>query len=61
MRIKRDVNEELVTQYVHDKGKLSRIDGTVDFRGHMPMVIGRDYEIDKNDQTKARVFNNKGG
>ena len=61
MRIKHDVNEELVTQYVHDKGKPSRIDGTVGIRGHIPMIIGKDYEMNKDNQPKARFFNNKGG
>ena len=60
-RIKHDVNEKLVTQYVHDKGKASRIDGTLDISGHIPMIIGGDYDMNKNFQSKAKVFNNKGG
>ena len=61
MRIKHGVNEKLVTQYVYDKGKDSRIDGTRDISCHIPMFIGRDFDMNKTVQPKAKVFNNKGG
>ena len=60
-RIKHGANKKLVTQYVYNKEKTSKIDGTLDISCHMPMLIGRDYDMNKTIQPKVKVFNNKGG
>ena len=60
-RIKHDVNEKLVPQYVHNKGKAPRIDGTLDISGHIPMIVGRNYEMYRDYQSETKVINNKGG
>ena len=61
MRNKHVINGGLVTQYKHDKGKASQIDGILNIRGHIPMILGRNYEVNSNGQPKAKVANIKGG
>ena len=61
MRNKHNVNEVLVTQYEHDRGNASRIDGILDISGHIPMILGRNYAMNNNCQPKVKATNIKGG